>query len=66
MQWIEDTNSLKALYGAPGIPSLRKVADRLMPLYRQSVMTPRFCVLTTVGDTGVVERPRSGDGPFVT
>ena len=30
MEWVEDITALEALYGTPGAPSLRKVADRLI------------------------------------
>ncbi|MEI4195452.1 pyridoxamine 5'-phosphate oxidase family protein [Roseovarius sp. E0-M6] len=66
LQWVEDIAELEAVYGAPGAPSLRKVATRLTPLYRKWIMTARFCVLTTVGPEGTDGSPRGEDGPVVT
>lgn len=64
--WIEDIAQLEALYGTPGAPSLRKVTDRLTPLYRRWIMASRFAVLTTVGPEGTDGSPRGEDGPVVT
>ncbi len=66
MNWIEDIDALEALYGTPAAPSLRKVSDRLTPLYRKWIMTARFCVLSTVGAAGTDGSPRGDDGPVVT
>ena len=66
MQYIDDIAALEALYGAPGQPSLRKVADHLTPLYRKWIMASRFAVLTTVGAGGTDGSPRGDDGPVVT
>lgn len=66
MAWIEDITQLEALYGTPGAPALRKVADRLTPLYRKWIMTSRFCVVSTVGGGGTDGSPRGDDGPVVT
>ena len=65
MRRIESIAALEALYGAPGAPSLRKVADRLTPLYRQWIMASKFCVLSTVGPQGTDGSPRGDDGPVV-
>ena len=65
MRRIEDTAALEALYGEPGAPALRKVADRLTPLYRDWIMASRFCVLSTVGPQGTDGSPRGDDGPVV-
>ena len=65
MRRIEDTAALEALYGVPGAPALRKVADRLTPLYRDWIMASRFCVLSTVGPQGTDGSPRGDDGPVV-
>ena len=65
MRRIEDTSALEALYGVPGAPALRKVADRLTPLYRDWIMASRFCVLSTVGPQGTDGSPRGDDGPVV-
>ena len=66
MNYIEDIAALEALYGTPGQPSLRKVADHLTPLYRKWIMAARFAVLTTVGPAGTDGSPRGDDGPVVT
>ena len=66
MDWIEDVAELETYYGTPGTPSLRKVSDRLTPLYRKWIMTSRFCVLSTVGANGTDGSPRGDDGPVVT
>ncbi len=65
MQVIETLEALEALYGAPSAASLRKVATRLTPLYRQWIMASRFCVVTTVGPEGTDGSPRGDDGPVV-
>ena len=65
MKYVEDVTALEALYGKPGQPSLRKVADHLTPLYRKWVMASRFAVLTTVGPDGTDGSPRGDDGPVV-
>ena len=65
MDYIDDIASLEALYGRPGAPSLRKVANQLTPLYRRWIMASRLCVLTTVGPGGTDGSPRGDDGPVV-
>ncbi|WP_281995226.1 pyridoxamine 5'-phosphate oxidase family protein [Ruegeria faecimaris] len=65
MQFIDDIETLEGHYSAPGAPSLRKVAHRLTPLYRQWVMASRLCVLSTVGPEGVDGSPRGDDGPVI-
>ena len=65
MQGIEKIEGLEAVYGKPGTASLRKVANRLTPLYRQWIMASRFCVLSTVGPNGTDGSPRGDDGPVV-
>lgn len=62
---IRTISELEALYGQPGAPSLRKVARRMTPLYRQWIMASRLCVLTTVGPDGTDGSPRGDDGPTV-
>ena len=66
MQYIDDIAALEALYGAPGQPSLRKVADHLTPLYRKWFLASRFAVLPRVGAGGTDGSPRGDDGPVVT
>jgi PPOX class probable FMN-dependent enzyme len=65
MQFLEDVTALEALYGAPGVPALRKVARRMTPLYRRWIMASRLCVLVTVGPDGTDGSPRGDDGPVV-
>ena len=65
MQWVENIEDLEAIYGQPGAPAMRKVANRLTPLYRQWIMASRFCVLSTVGPSGTDGSPRGDDGPVV-
>lgn len=66
MKWVTDIEALEALYGAPGQPSLRKVANQMTPLYRKWIMASRLCVLSTVGPNGTDGSPRGDDGPVVT
>ena len=66
MEFIDDIAGLEALYGTPGTPSLRKVADHLTPLYGKWIARSRFAVLTTVGSAGTDGSPRGDDGPVVT
>ncbi|NNE51939.1 MAG: pyridoxamine 5'-phosphate oxidase family protein [Sulfitobacter sp.] len=66
MKRIDSIAALEALYGAPGAPALRKVANRLTPLYRKWIMTSKLCVLSTVGPGGTDGSPRGDDGPVVT
>ncbi|MEM6305058.1 MAG: pyridoxamine 5'-phosphate oxidase family protein [Pseudomonadota bacterium] len=65
MRKIDSIAALEALYGSPGAPALRKVADRLTPLYRRWIMASRLCVLSTVGPDGTDGSPRGDDGPVV-
>lgn len=65
MAKIDTIEALEALYTAPVPASLSKVADHLTPLYRQWVEGARFCVVSTVGPTGVNGSPRGDDGPVV-
>ena len=62
---VETIVQLEALYGEPGAPALRKVAQRLTPLYRRWIMSSTFCVLSTVGPEGTDGSPRGDDGPVV-
>lgn len=65
MRKIPDIAALEALYGEPGAPSLRKVADRLTPHYRKWIMSSKLCILSTVGPNGTNGSPRGDDGPVV-
>ncbi|WP_298837693.1 pyridoxamine 5'-phosphate oxidase family protein [uncultured Roseobacter sp.] len=63
---VRTVEALEALYGQPGSASLRKVANRMTPLYRKWIMSSKFCVLTTVGAGGTDGSPRGDAGPVVT
>ncbi|MEP4979069.1 pyridoxamine 5'-phosphate oxidase family protein [Ascidiaceihabitans sp.] len=65
MQFVNDIESLEALYGSPGVAATRKVARRMTPLYRKWIMASRLCVLSTVGPDGTDGSPRGDDGPVV-
>lgn len=65
MRKVNSLEALSDLYDAPAELSLRKVANRLTPLYRQWVEGSRFCILSTVGPQGVHGTPRGDDGPVV-
>lgn len=65
MEFLDDIVALEALYGKPGAASLRKVVDRVTPLYRQWIMASRLCMLGTVGPEGTDTSPRGDDGPVV-
>ena len=66
MPKITDIAALEALYGKPGAPALRKVVDRMTPLYRKWIMASKLCMLSTVGAKGTDGSPRGDDGPVVT
>ena len=67
MSKVETIEALEALYPRPpSDPAIRKVADRLTPLYRHWIMASRFCVLSTVGPEGTDGSPRGDVGPVVT
>ena len=63
---IETVEQLEALYGTPKAPSTRKVASKMVPVYRRWIEQSRFCVLSTVGPEGTDGSPRGDDGPVVT
>ncbi|MEP3440404.1 MAG: pyridoxamine 5'-phosphate oxidase family protein [Sulfitobacter sp.] len=65
MRKIKNIAALEALYGNPGAAALRKVADRLTPLYRKWIMTSKLCILSTVGPEGTDGSPRGDTGPVV-
>ena len=62
---IRTIEDLEKLYDTPHEMSLRKVADRMVPVYREWIGRSRFCVLTTVGPEGCDGSPRGDDGPVV-
>ena len=63
--YVEDIAELEDLYGTPGAASMRKVVQRLTPLYRKWILTSRYCILSTVGPEGTDGSPRGDDGPVV-
>ncbi|MFW8635776.1 pyridoxamine 5'-phosphate oxidase family protein [Cribrihabitans pelagius] len=65
MEYISNLDELEALYGEPGAPSLRKVAARMTPAYREWILASKLCVLATVGPEGTDASPRGDDGPVV-
>ena len=65
MRFLKTIDELEAHYGAAHDAAVRKVADRLTPLYRQWIMASKFCVLSTVGPEGTDGSPRGDDGPVV-
>jgi len=65
MRKIDDIAVLEALYGEVSEAAIRKVARRITPMYRRWIEASRFCVLSTVGDSGTDGTPRGDDGPVV-
>ncbi|MEP4195635.1 MAG: pyridoxamine 5'-phosphate oxidase family protein [Aliishimia sp.] len=65
MNYVNDIVELEAIYGTPGVASLRKVAFQMTPLYRAWIMRSRFCVVSTAGDSGTDGSPRGDTGPVV-
>ena len=65
MPKITTLEALHAHYEAPVPSSLKKVAQRLTPLYRRWIEGARFAVLSTAGPEGVHGSPRGDDGPVV-
>jgi uncharacterized protein len=63
---INTIEELEALYGHPNVTATRKVADRMVPVYRRWIMASRFCILTTTGPEGTDGSPRGDEGPVVT
>ena len=64
-EYVKNINELEALYGAPGVASIRKVAQQMTPLYRKWILASRFCIVSTVGLEGTDGSPRGDDGPVV-
>ncbi|MGI9389160.1 MAG: pyridoxamine 5'-phosphate oxidase family protein [Boseongicola sp.] len=62
---IDTIEKLEALYDTPNAMSIRKVASKMVPIYRRWIERSRFCVLTTVGPDGTDGSPRGDDGPVV-
>jgi len=65
MKKIDSITALEALYGTPGVASLKKVAEHLTPLYLKWIMASRLCILSTVGPEGTDGSPRGDEGPVV-
>lgn len=65
MRKIETLEALHALYGTPSAPAMRKVTQRLTPLYAKWIEAARFCVISTVSEEGTDASPRGDDGPVV-
>lgn len=64
-EYVKNISELEALYGAPGVASIRKVAQQMTPLYRKWILASRFCIVSTVGPEGTDGSPRGDDGPVV-
>ncbi|AZQ69028.1 pyridoxamine 5'-phosphate oxidase family protein [Silicimonas algicola] len=62
---IDTIEALEAIYGIPLATAVAKVADRLVPVYREWIAASRFCIFTTVGPEGTDASPRGEDGPVV-
>ncbi|WP_295313773.1 pyridoxamine 5'-phosphate oxidase family protein [Roseobacter sp.] len=62
---IDTIAALETYYGTPGAASIRKVARRMTPLYRDWIMRSQFCVVSTVGPEGTDGSPRGDEGPVV-
>ena len=65
MNYVEDIETLEALYGIVGEAASVKVARRLTPTYSKWIMASRLCMMTTVGPDGTDGSPRGDDGPVV-
>ena len=59
---IDTIEALEAIYGTPLATAVAKVADRMVPIYREWIAASRFCILTTVGPEGTDASPRGDDG----
>ncbi len=65
MEFLDSIDALEALYGPASIGSQRKVAQHLTPSYHRWIEASRFCIISTVGDSGTDGSPRGDDGPVV-
>jgi PPOX class probable FMN-dependent enzyme len=63
---IDTIEKLEALYGTPTENATRKVANKMVPVYRRWIERSRFCILSTVGPEGTDASPRGDDGSVVT
>ena len=62
---ITSLETLEALYGEPGKPSLVKETARLTPGYRRLIESSPFCALATAGPEGLDVSPRGDAAGFV-
>ncbi|MGB0958698.1 MAG: pyridoxamine 5'-phosphate oxidase family protein [Halocynthiibacter sp.] len=62
---ITTIEALEALYGTPSEASLAKVTPQLTQSYKTWIAESRFCVISTVGPTGVDGSPRGDVDPVV-
>ncbi len=62
---IDTIEALDAIYGTPLDTAVAKVAERMVPIYREWIAASRFCILSTVGPEGTDASPRGEDGPVV-
>lgn len=65
MKMIDTIEALEAVYGIPKPTAMRKVADRMVPVYRDWICASRFCILATVGPEGTDASPRGDASPVV-
>jgi len=65
MSVVTSIEQLEEIYGKPGAASLRKVADRITPMYRKWIEASSVCCLATVGPDGVDASPRGDIGKVV-
>jgi len=62
MSIVTSIEQLESIYGKPGVASVRKVADRITPMYRKWIDASCVCALATVGPDGVDASPRGDIG----
>lgn len=65
MTILDSIPALEAVYGIPKPTATRKVADRMVPVYRDWISASRFCILATVGPEGTDASPRGDVDPVV-
>lgn len=65
MQFVQTVEELESLYGAPGKPSLVKVAHHVTAQYKAIIAASPFCALATVGPEGLDCSPRGDIQGFV-
>ncbi|MFY0666401.1 MAG: pyridoxamine 5'-phosphate oxidase family protein [Natronospirillum sp.] len=62
---VTDLAALEALYGTPGVASLRKEVDYIHPHYRAFIAASPFMVLASSGPGGLDASPRGDQPGFV-